>query len=110
MAFTRSDPVFYFGSGSCQSATLVPQGKEARGKLEEMYAERSGQVEDTMKRLAHKEAKIIELQAAVSSLQTTNEMLQTDSGMDRKQAEFLAAMESDKVLIFPILKTSTNYP
>ena len=53
-----------------------------------------------MKRLAHKEAKIIELQAAVSSLQTTNEMLQTDSGMDRKQAEFLAAMESDKVLMF----------
>jgi hypothetical protein len=37
------------------------------------------------------------LQGVVSSLETRVEMLKADSGLDRNRAEFLAAMESDKV-------------
>ncbi len=39
----------------------------------------------------------VNLQGVVSSLETTVEMLKADSGLDRNRAEFLAAMESDKV-------------
>jgi hypothetical protein len=37
------------------------------------------------------------MQGVVSSLETTVEILKADSGLDRNRAEFLAAMESDKV-------------
>ncbi len=39
----------------------------------------------------------VNLQGVVSSLETRVEMLKADSGLDRNRAEFLAAMESDKV-------------
>lgn len=71
--------------------------KEANNKLQQMYTERSDQVEEMMKRLTQKEAKVIELQGRISGLETTNEMLKSESGIDRNKAEFLAAMESDKV-------------
>ncbi|XP_023334913.1 golgin subfamily A member 2 isoform X1 [Eurytemora carolleeae] len=73
------------------------QSRELYNKLEEMYSERSAQVEDTLKRLSQREGKINELQGMVSRLETTNEMLRTDSGLERNKAELLASMESDKV-------------
>merc|ERR1719193_507881 len=73
------------------------QAKEAAIKLEQMYTERSDQVEDIMKRLAMKESKMNDLATVISELQTSNDMLRSQAGETQIQPEILAAMESDKV-------------
>lgn len=85
------------------------QSRDAREKLEEMYSERSSQVEEMMKRLAQKDAKILELQALVSSLETSVDMLKADgNGLDKNRASFLAAMESDKVAASRAMQQNTQ--
>ena len=63
-----------------------------------MFTERSHQVEDTMKRLAVSDNKVLELRAKVSGLETQVEMLRATSQTScSDQAQLLAACESDKV-------------
>ena len=72
--------------------------KDEAIKVQEMFTERSHQVEDTMKRLAVSENKVLELRAKVTGLETQVEMLTTTSQTScSDQAQLLAACESDKV-------------
>merc|ERR1719264_1143740 len=72
--------------------------KDEATKVQEMFTERSHQVEDTMKRLAVSDNKVLELRAKVSGLETEVEMLRTTSQTScSDQAQLLAACESDKV-------------
>jgi len=72
--------------------------KDEATKVQEMFTERSHQVEDTMKRLAVSDNKVLELRAKVSGLETQVEMLRTTSQTScSDQAQLLAACESDKV-------------
>ena len=72
--------------------------KDEATKVQEMFTERSHQVEDTMKRLAVSDNKVLELRAKVSGLETQVEMLRATSQTScRDQAQLLAACESDKV-------------
>ena len=72
--------------------------KDEANKVQEMFTERSHQVEDTMKRLAVSDNKVLELRAKVSGLETQVEMLTATSQTScSDQAQLLAACESDKV-------------
>jgi len=63
-----------------------------------MLTERSNQVDEMVQRLAVRDNRIMELQANVSGLGTTVEMLKSTSHTsDTDQAQFLAACQSDKV-------------
>ena len=59
--------------------TELRLARDERLKLQEMFTERSDQVEDTMKRLAVNDNKVLELRARVQGLETQVEMLQSTS-------------------------------
>jgi len=78
--------------------TELRLARDEKDKLQQMFTERSNQVEDTMKRLAVSDNKVLELRAKISGLETQVEMLQaTSQSSCSDQAQLLAACESDKV-------------
>ena len=83
--------------------------KDEATKVQEMFTERSHQVEDTMKRLAVSDNKVLELRARVSGLETQIEMLTATSQTScSDQAQLLAACESDKVAASRALQQNRN--
>eukprot|EP00092_Neocalanus_flemingeri_P006119 GFUD01006590.1.p1 GENE.GFUD01006590.1~~GFUD01006590.1.p1 ORF type:complete len:1188 (-),score=409.01 GFUD01006590.1:61-3624(-) len=78
--------------------TELRMTSDEKDKLQHILTERSNQVDEMVQRLAMRDNKIMELQATVSGLGTTVEMLKSTSHTnDTDQAQFLAACQSDKV-------------
>lgn len=78
--------------------TELRMNRDEKDKLHQMLTERSNQVDEMVHRLALRDNRIMELQATVSGLETTVEMLKSTSHTnDTDQAQFLAACQSDKV-------------
>jgi len=78
--------------------TELRMNRDEKDKLHQILTERSNQVDEMVHRLALRDNRIMELQATVSGLETTVEMLKSTSHTnDTDQAQFLAACQSDKV-------------
>jgi len=78
--------------------TEVRMTRDEKNKMQQMLVERGNQVDEMGQRLAMRDAKIMELQARASGLETTVEMMKSTShSSDNDQAQLLAACQSDKV-------------